>query len=442
MNRRASRVRSVVLSVVLSLVLAACAPEPLPPLGQVLVHVDTDAVVMGDETGRAALFDRLEFALFPPGATEPCRECVRVFPAETAAFRAGKVSFGAATVAREPGYTLRARLFFTGATGTSEPSYAVEKTVRLPAHDIEEQVDAWVYLPTAEVGAPMGTIARPAALDAPAHVSRVGSFGGARAVGCASAAPRPRTVCVPGGAFWMGRSSSLTVVSPFFIDAHEVTVNEVREQNGRFQEPPPSTFATPDSAYCTARRSDDTLPANCVRTDQAQAVCEARGGRLPFEVEWEFVASNLGRSVFPWGSDAPRCDDAIVGRSAGIEPIGPIFCTAEDPQKYPPGPVPVPLDGKPHGRDVVRLAGGLVFDLAGNLSEIVLDDIARAGGPCWKSSTLTQDPRCVDAPPLPGQNARGGSYFSPRFANTPIQAVGSQSSFERGFRCVYPAVSR
>lgn len=47
-------------------------------------------------------------------------------------------------------------------------------------------------------------------------------------------------------------------------------------------------------------------PMNCVDADAAAAFCDWRGGRLPSESEWQWVAygSNLERA-YPWGADPP-----------------------------------------------------------------------------------------------------------------------------------------
>ncbi len=416
--------------------LAACAVEPLPPPGQLLLFVDTDAVVPGE--ARAPRFDRVEIAVFAPGATTPCDGCTRAFAVDTQAFRDRRVSVGIPTTATTQGFRARVRLYWAGEAGVPRPTYTIERTIALPPRGENEVREVWVYLPTEGVARPEGTLATPRAPDERTAESQVGTFRLAGPIPCGIHPNEPSAVCVPGGTFWMDRSESLTAVSPFWIDATEVTVRSARAQGARFLEPPASEVTAPSTNYCTAKAKDDLLPANCIRTTQATAVCEARGGRLPTEAEWEYLASQLGASRFPWGNDAPTCEDAVVGRGEGVEPIGAVFCTRLDASKYPPGPTRVAGPGAPHGRDVVHLPGGDVFDLGGNMGELVADDAALVGGPCWAPGGLRIDPRCVDPARSELSNARGGSYFFPRFAGSPFPGR-TPSSFERGFRCAYPA---
>ncbi len=418
-----------------ALALAACTVEPLPPPGQLFLFVDTDAVVPGE--ARAPRFDRVEIAVLAPGAAEPCDGCTRAFAVDAQAFRERRVSVGIPTPARVDGFRARVRLYWAGDAGVPRPTYTIERTVALPPRGESEVRELWVSLPTEGVGRPEGTLVAPRSPDARTAESRVGTFPLAGPIPCGIHPKEPGAVCVPGGTFWMDRSGSLTAVSPFWIDATEVTVRAARAQGARFLEPPPSEATAPSTNYCTAKAQDDLLPANCVRASQAAAVCEARGGRLPTEAEWEYLASQLGASRFPWGNDAPTCDDAVVGRGEGVAPIGAVFCTRLDAQKYPPGPARVAMAGSAHGRDVVHLAGGDVFDLGGNMAELVADDAALVGGSCWTPGGLRVDPRCVNPANSEVSNARGGSYFFPRFVGSPFPGR-APSSFERGFRCAYP----
>jgi len=68
---------------------------------------------------------------------------------------------------------------------------------------------------------------------------------------------------------------------PFWIDVYEVT----NEQYG-------------ESGYFTG----DKRPRELVTWYDAQAFCEARGGRLPDEWEWEYAARGPDLLEFPWGN--------------------------------------------------------------------------------------------------------------------------------------------
>jgi formylglycine-generating enzyme required for sulfatase activity len=46
-------------------------------------------------------------------------------------------------------------------------------------------------------------------------------------------------------------------------------------------------------------------PINCVDWKMANAYCEAEGGRLPTEAEWEFAARGPDGRRFPWGDEDP-----------------------------------------------------------------------------------------------------------------------------------------
>ena len=82
----------------LSLVSAGCEVAPLPPAGQLVVHVDTDAP-LPEEPGTTPsfvppLFDRLSFELFLPGETVPCRGCARELEPTREGAARGALSIG------------------------------------------------------------------------------------------------------------------------------------------------------------------------------------------------------------------------------------------------------------------------------------------------------------------------------------------------------------
>ena len=73
--------------------------------------------------------------------------------------------------------------------------------------------------------------------------------------------------------------------SPFWIDRHEVT----NEQFG--------------SVGCGEYSFETDQPRNCVDWFEAREFCEARGARLPTEVEWEYAARGPDNLIFPWGNE-------------------------------------------------------------------------------------------------------------------------------------------
>lgn len=85
MTRAAKR---VVTAIALSLGMGACESldDPkLPPEGQIVFYVDTDAIVplaaneLPEETLPSPIFDRLRIEMFPPGSDAPCDDCTREF---------------------------------------------------------------------------------------------------------------------------------------------------------------------------------------------------------------------------------------------------------------------------------------------------------------------------------------------------------------------------
>ncbi|HJL14777.1 MAG TPA: SUMF1/EgtB/PvdO family nonheme iron enzyme [Sandaracinaceae bacterium LLY-WYZ-13_1] len=66
---------------------------------------------------------------------------------------------------------------------------------------------------------------------------------------------------------------------------------------------------------CTYPQGRDELPMNCVSYGEAQAFCEAAGGRLPTADEWRAAASHGGHTDWPWGNQParPTCEVAMLG---------------------------------------------------------------------------------------------------------------------------------
>ncbi len=122
----------------------------------------------------------------------------------------------------------------------------------------------------------------------------------------------PGMVRVPSATFAMGcnaaidtsceadeKPTHMVTLSSYFIDATEVSSAAYAECVSRGACPhalmdlPPSTTA---QSYLT--------------WDDAAAFCAARDKRLPTEAEWELAARGTDGRVWPWGNDAPTCDEA------------------------------------------------------------------------------------------------------------------------------------
>jgi formylglycine-generating enzyme required for sulfatase activity len=238
-------------------------------------------------------------------------------------------------------------------------------------------------------------------------------------------------------------------LTPFEVDAHEVTVGrfrafharwiagqlpawrEARFANGvtmRVPLAPRTALSEWSPAVVGCNWSDapggarEQHPINCVGWTLAMYFCASEGGHLLTATEYEYLARWHGAAAgedrpYPWGSAPPSCDRAHYG--------------------------PCPGDDGLETRRVGSLAATAgVYDLAGNVAELVADTFASyatlAASPCWGRV----DPLCQ--PTLVGAHyARGSSHQndSELVLRGPFRPMGSSgdASPARGFRCVYPA---
>jgi formylglycine-generating enzyme required for sulfatase activity len=432
---------------------AGCSVEPLPPLGQVRFFIDTDATLPpapgalpGDQP---ALFDRLRIEIFEPGAATPCAECTRELGLDHGTVFEGRASIGIPSRPGKAGYRARVRLYRSAGRDTVEPraTSTLEAVVLSPVVQEEGIVDAHVVLATADLGTPRGTLDAPiAALAGPAEGGLAGTWAAPYDRGC-QGAPLAGEVCVRGGAYWMGdvalgstygnvSSERLVAVAPYYLDATEVTVAELRasgiKTTGALI---PHSAADPHCTYSAKPGDLEDHAVSCVTRHGALKYCATRGARLPTEAEWEFAASARRSAHTVWGDDPPRCADAVYARSDDPAAVAAsLECAA-----LGTGDAPVGSGALDH----LVLSGGTLDDLAGNLTEWVQDDWAEQTDPCWNAPILI-NPSCPAKTPPKAYTVRGASWqhgaSQLRAAlRADVDADGDPVSIVIGFRCARSA---
>jgi formylglycine-generating enzyme len=454
-----------------ALAASGCAPAELPARGQVLLHIDTDAPVppasghVGIEDP-SPLFDTLRVDVFEPLETAPCTGCSREFALDAERFRQKLVSFGVPATPGKAGYRVRLRMYPSRATLSGEPpapdaagnapSSVIDTTVVLPVTS-EGVIDRAVFLATDAVGVPAGSLDTPVNTTSVAKgPSRVGTWPGAVRVPCTGAAADGE-VCIPGGAFWMGNAKltgegvgdaadrlRLIVVAPFFLDSTEVTIARLR-----------ATGSKPDYAwsggatglafqdFCTYTAMPmgrEDLPVNCMSWKHVKAFCEAQGGDLPTEAQFEYVASAFQGRLYVWGEDDPTCDDAVLGQAGwGLLDKFQAPCKPATP---PGGPLVVGSNAMPARRDRLELPSGTVYDLVGNMCEFSRDLWNRQDEACWSVPGVYVDPVCEAVSPADGpkHSYRGGCWdITARLSTSASrEGIGDNATLGLiglGFRC-------
>lgn len=412
---------------------AACSTDAgtLPPRGQLLIYVTTDAPLPPRAGGTLPpgsappLFDSVAIDVLSPAGA--CEGCSRRFAIDRDMVEGGLASFGVLPPIGAAGYRVRIRIFRAIAQLSGEPieSAALTATITLPPVPAEGITQLTVDLPTDSVGVPFEAQAKPG-LPPKGHV---GTWAPALPKDCAGA-PGPGESCVPGGAYWMGNpevvgalasvdasTPRLVTLSPFMIDQHEVIVSDFRSSGVRrtlgffdlsgkpVKDPQDSYDPSGPSGFdiCTfasvSNGVTDSLPVNCLTWTIAREYCQKLGKDLPTEAQWEYVAGGLRSATFPWGEDTPSCESAVFARDA--HPDLPVTCIEGTNGRKTPA-----LAGT-GTLDRVPLRGGDVTDLAGNLREYVRDRFQPNGGDCW-SAPLLADPICDHPSGL--VVVRGGSF--------------------------------
>jgi formylglycine-generating enzyme required for sulfatase activity len=252
-------------------------------------------------------------------------------------------------------------------------------------------------------------------------------------------------VCVPGGVFAFGGNVGALVtlttlpqraarISRFWIDRNEVTIGRFRQALAEGLDlprtPPPDAAGLPYCNWSATPEGKEDHPLACIDHDNARAYCHHRGGELPTEAQWEYVASAAWRPFetrYPWGDARVTCDRAHYGR---LLLGGSHECPGD-----PPGTVPVDTFASTD-----RTPGPGVANLGGSVQEWTLDSAQGLDHPCWDAASLV-DPRCVEIT-APEYTVRGAGWAtnSPfTFATTRFGVRGPAKIRFGGFRCSYAA---
>jgi formylglycine-generating enzyme required for sulfatase activity len=240
------------------------------------------------------------------------------------------------------------------------------------------------------------------------------------------------------------------VLSPFYMDAHEVTNQEfalwldteartlrmqedkewhllryVKDQDGTELA---DLFPTMGGIEKKTENGPFTVRSGFARKavvqvtwDGASRYCNANGKRLPTEAEWEFAARGTTARRYPWGDDDPRCDSVVFGHDldkgvCGRNQIGPQEIESSSQDRTPEG----------------------IFDLGGNVSEWVQDQFLRPYyppcGDCVDPKEESSVPREED-----WRITRGGSWVTsrgPQHSSHRGHFKRKEASTSIGFRCV------
>jgi formylglycine-generating enzyme required for sulfatase activity len=164
---------------------------------------------------------------------------------------------------------------------------------------------------------------------------------------------------IPAGEFQMG-SWDVGDVSPvhtvyldsFYIDIYEVTNGFYTAcvKAGACKKPDPTRSSTRQNYYVMVKYED--YPVINIGWKEAREYCQWRKGDLPTEAQWEKAArGGLEGKTYPWGDEEPTCQPGATN-GAHFE-----YCDPNDTIKV----------------GSFRTNGYGLFDMAGNISEFVLD---------------------------------------------------------------------
>lgn len=438
----------------LALACGACAaPADLPPEGHLLVRLDTDAMLPSSSDSTAGVFDSVLLELVDTEGRPACDDCSREIGITREAIESGAtfVVRGARSA------ILRARLFDSRlGVASRDDAAVVEHWVRLPAAPSEGATPIGVTLPMERVGRPLGSLSRPTDPDDPD--SRLAPLPAEVVL----ESGRPGEICVAGGFFWLGdprlpseasapspgdaleRSANvpkIVHITSFCVDAHEVTVAELRA-SGVSTEDVPAWSGTTDTSnlasfcpFTKAKGKNEDRAVSCVSWATARAMCRSRGMDLPTEAQLEYLGTAFGRSSFVWGHDAPACDEAFYARA--VPPLsGDGTCKRGDKTPFLPATAAMLAET----RDVLVTPGGSITGLASNLSEWTREEFASSSAACRGAAVgLTLDPECPATSATTRVAVRGGNL-----ASTPAECAAALRAYvalpklrpDLGFRCV------
>jgi hypothetical protein len=439
----------------------ACGPSSLPPTGQIVLYVNTDAPLPPASGGPPSsnaptpLFDSIRIEVYFPGASTPCPTCTHeTFPFDLSIVGQGHASVGIVPTPGVSGYRARVRLFTAAweTTGEPNPATTLDTTVALPEVQENGITEVTVTLHTDDVGKPIGR-QKPIApeLGRP-KTGLAGTWPGSRRVGCATPA-RAGEACIPGGAFWMDPPGSqlgtvesvsvlprLVVLSPFLLSLTEVSVGAFRA-SGLQTSGDPSIDSGMGCTFTSEPGRGEDFPVVCVSWNKARDYCNSVSGDLPTSAEFQYVASGLVSNPFVWGSDLPSCGgmggppDAEFGHSYSFT-TGAMTTTGEC---LIFGGVSRPGRGR---RDRLLVPGddSPVVDLAGNASEWGLEPFNEGRGECWGTGVY-RDPVCT-SPSVPSKTLLGGSIITGAAELVATSRSAQSPSLSEpfiGFRCARPA---
>jgi formylglycine-generating enzyme required for sulfatase activity len=435
---------------------------------QLLVYVDTDAHVSSELLARTDLSEDATVDTLRVDLLDGSGQTNTFFVADSASW---PVSFGVLP-STSPPLLMRVRLFRAlfatagtangGAVLDPPPEVAIDRVVSLSWPDSGVQ-NVRVVLAADCLGEPSSfltplstcvdaarrSVSTTVGVDyvtGPPQASSVGTWAPAVDVPCMSQ-PVSGRVCIPGGFDIMGEATEVgltipsldplpyrpVLVSPFFLDTLEVTVGRLRQLvlAGRYTGSLPGVAMADNlgSQFCTwvGKDSDaaDAFPVNCVDQAWAESMCEAFGGSLPTEAQWNHASRGRGqRREFPWGDSDPECCTESASRTGFPGSCG-------------TGPQPAGSHPPSACNGVGDVSRDGVIDMGGSMAEAVLDDIEPYAGACWMGKNILVDPRCRVKDSI-GTIAKGGDWLDGPGDSAAALRFFYQSGFQYGFRCAYP----
>jgi formylglycine-generating enzyme required for sulfatase activity len=242
--------------------------------------------------------------------------------------------------------------------------------------------------------------------------------------------------CIPGGWFLRGtddgpkdtRPAAKVWLQTFYMDVYEVTNRrwEACQKAGEcgYGKPYYNDYSRPEQ------------PIVGVSWYAAVQYCEAKGGHLPTEAEWEKAARGPGGALHPWGDEPATCERAVIrdatGRSCGT-PKAKGRGAPEKGRTFVVGTRPAGVYG--------------LHDMSGNSWEWVADWYTKSYAACGEDC-LGEDPRgpCGGKEPCKRYRrriVRGGSWYWVASYATSVwrryHVPGNKPFHHFGFRCAASA---